>query len=186
MGARATPQPRTRKIGVHQKGGTTTEPEKPTYRRATINDIDSLVEYRIRFLKERAARKGHVPKEAETRILKENLREYFSKAIPSHDFIALLAEKNGKIIGTGALVVWQSPPKYGGLQSGRAGYILNLYTVPEARGMGVCTHLLNELIKDAKTLGLKYLHLRATKDGINIYKKAGFKEPEDQELQTTL
>ena len=52
--------------------------------------------------------------------------------------------------------------------------------------MGICTRLLNELIKEAKSLGLKYLHLRATRDGIRIYKRAGFKEPEDQELQLEL
>jgi ribosomal protein S18 acetylase RimI-like enzyme len=162
------------------------ERDKLRYRRADINDVESLVDYRIRFLKERAAQRGHVPRDAETQTLIENLRGYFSKAIPSNDFVALLAEENGKIVGTGALVVWKSPPKYGGLQSGRAGYILDLYTVPEARRMGICTHLLAELIKEAKTQGLKYLHLRATKDGMNIYKRAGFKEPEDQELQLTL
>jgi N-acetylglutamate synthase-like GNAT family acetyltransferase len=52
--------------------------------------------------------------------------------------------------------------------------------------MGVCTCLLNELIKEAKSLGLKYLHLRATQEGISIYKRAGFKEPEDQELELEL
>jgi len=30
------------------------------------------------------------------------------------------------------------------------------------------------LIKEAKSLGLTYLHLHPSKDGINIYKKAGF------------
>jgi GNAT superfamily N-acetyltransferase len=156
------------------------------YRRATLNDVETLVGYRLRFLKELGAQKGHIPQEAVTEILKRNLRGYFCKAIPTKDFIALLAENNGRIVGTGTLVAWQRPPKYGGLESGWGGYILNLYTVPEARRMGICTRLLNELIKEAKSLGLKYLHLRATRDGIRIYKRAGFKEPEDQELQLEL
>lgn len=159
---------------------------KIQYRRATINDVETLVGYRIRFLKELGTQKGHIPQEAVTEILKKNLREYFSKAIPTKDFIALLAENNGKIIGTGTLVAWQRPPKYGRLESGWGGYILNLYTVPEARRRGICTRLLIELTKEAKSLGLKYLHLRATQDGISIYKRAGFKEPEDQELELDL
>jgi GNAT superfamily N-acetyltransferase len=162
------------------------EGAKVRYRRADMRDIADLVDYRVRFLKELGARKGRRPREDETRILKEKLREYFSKAIPSKDFLALLAEYEGKIVGTGALVAWQRPPKYGALVSGRAGYIFNLYTVPEARRKGICTRLLNELVKEAKALGLKYLHLRASEDGIRIYRRAGFAEPEDLELQLKL
>jgi len=71
---------------------------------------------------------------------------------------------------------------YRGLESGRLGYILNLYTVPEARRKGICTRLLNELIKEAKSLGLKYLHLHSSEEGRNIYRKAGFVEPDQTEL----
>jgi GNAT superfamily N-acetyltransferase len=110
------------------------------------------------------------------------LRQYFSEAIPSNNFIAWLAEYNGKIIGTSGMVVWQMPARYGGLESGRLGYILNLYTVPEARRKGICTRLLNELIKEAKSLELKYLHLHASEEGRNIYRKAGFVEPDPIEL----
>jgi len=34
--------------------------------------------------------------------------------------------------------------------------------------------------------GLKYLHLHASKDGINIYRKAGFVEPAQKELELRL
>lgn len=159
---------------------------KVRYRRADMVNIAALVDHRVRFLKELGARKGRRPREDQTRILKEKLLEYFSKAIPSRDFIALLAEYDGNIVGTGALVAWQRPPKYGALISGRAGYIFNLYTVPEARRKGICTQLLSNLIEEAKALGLKYLHLRASEDGIRIYRRAGFAEPEDLELQLKL
>ena len=84
------------------------------------------------------------------------------------------------------MVVWQMPARYGGLESGRLGYILNLYTIPEARRKGICTRLLNELIKEAKSLGLTYLHLHASEDGINIYRKAGFVKPDQIELKLRL
>lgn len=159
---------------------------KVRYRRADMRDIAALVDYRVRFLKELETRRGRRPRDDETRILKEKLQEYFSKAIPSKDFIAMLAEYDGKIVGTGALVEWQRPPKYGTLVSGRAGYIFNLYTVPETRRKGICTQLISNLIEEAKALGLKYLHLRASEDGIRIYRRLGFSEPEDLELQLKL
>jgi hypothetical protein len=63
------------------------ENSKITYRRATVNDIQTLIDYRVRFLNELY---GH-PENAETEILKKSLRQYFSEAIPSGSFIAWLA-----------------------------------------------------------------------------------------------
>jgi GNAT superfamily N-acetyltransferase len=154
------------------------EKEKTVYRRATIDDVPALVDYRIRFLNELY---DH-PEDDKTKILRKSLQEYFTKAIPSNDFIVWVAECDGKITGTGGMVVWQIPARYGGVESGKLGYLLNFFTVPEARRKGIDTRLLNELIKEAKLLGLKDLRLRASKDGINIYRKAGFIEPKQPEL----
>lgn len=158
------------------------ESDQVNYRRAGIGDIKTLVDYRIRFLNELY---NH-PEDDETEILRKALKEYFSKAFRSSDFIAWLAEYNGEIIGTSGMVIWQRPPRYGGLESGRLGYILNFYTVPEAREKGICTCLLKELIEEAKSLGLRYLHLHAAEDGINIYRRAGFVEPDHVELKLRL
>ena len=158
------------------------EKDKIKYRRANIDDIEVLIDFRVRFLNELY---NH-PEDDETEVLRKALREYFSEAIPSNDFIAWLAEYNGKIIGTSGMVVWQMPARYGGLESGKLGYILNLYTIPEARRKGICTRLLNELIKVAKSLGLTYLHLHTSEEGINIYRKAGFVEPDQIELKLRL
>lgn len=159
-----------------------TENERIIYRKANINDVETLVEYRVRFLNELHKH----PEDEETKILRKALQEYLSKAIPSNEFIAWLAEYNGKVVGTSGMVVWRLPPRYGGLETGKAAYLLNFYTIPEAREKGVCTRLLNELIKEAKSLGVKYLHLHASEDGINIYKKAGFAEPNQTELKLVL
>jgi len=156
--------------------------EKIVYCRAGISDIPALIEYRVRFLNELY---NH-PEDAETAVVRKSLHDYFMKAIPSNDFIAWVAEYDGKIIATGGMVVQQIPARYGGVESGKLGYLLNFYTVPEARRKGICTRLLNELIKEAKSLGLKYLHLHASKDGINIYRKAGFVEPDQPELKLGL
>ena len=158
------------------------ENDRINYRRANIDDVEFLIDFRIRCLNELY---DH-PEDDETEILRKALREYFSETNPSNDFIAWLAEHRGKIIGTSGMVVWRIPARYGGLESGKLGYILNLYTTPEARRKGICIRLLDELIKEAKSLGLKYLHLHASEDGINIYRKAGFTEPDQIELKLRL
>lgn len=155
------------------------EKERIVYRRATIGDVSALVDYRIQFLNEHF---NHLENDDAT-VVRNSLLEYFAKAIPSEDFVAWVAEYDGKIVATSGMVVWQKPAIYGGVETGKLGYLLNFYTVPEARRKGIGTRLLNELIREAKSLGLKYLHLHASKDGINIYRRAGFVEPGEPELE---
>jgi GNAT superfamily N-acetyltransferase len=158
------------------------EKSRIKYRRATVHDVQTLIDYRVRFLNELY---NH-PENDKTEVLRKSLGRYFSEAIPSNSFIAWLAEYDGKTIGTGGMVVWQMPGRYGGLETGRLGYILNMYTIPEARGKGVCTRLLQELIRETKSLGLRYLHLHASEAGMDIYRKAGFVEPRQKELALKL
>jgi GNAT superfamily N-acetyltransferase len=158
------------------------EKQKIVYRRARIDDVPTLVDYRVRFLNELYKH----PEDAETSAIRKSLQDYFMKAIPPKEFIAWVAEYEGKIVATSGMAVWQKPAMYGGVESGKLGYLLNFYTIPEARRKGICTRLLNELIKEAKSLGLRYLHLHASKDGIDIYRKAGFAEPDQPELELRL
>lgn len=148
------------------------------YRRGTLDDVQVLVALRVRFLNELL---NH-PENNETRVVRKSLLEYFAEAIPSGDFVAWVAERGGKIVATSGMVVWQKPALYGGVESGKLGYLLNFYTIPEARGKGIATRLLNELIGEAKSMGLRYVHLHASKDGEPIYRKAGFVEPKMPEL----
>ena len=152
------------------------------YRRATLDDAPVLVDCRIRFLNELL---NH-SEDDETEIVRKSLLEYFSKAILSGDFVAWVAESDGRILATSGMVVWQKPAIYRGVESGKLGYLLNFYTIPEERRKGIGTRLLSEMIKEARLLGLKYLHLHASKDGINIYRNAGFQEPEQPELELRL
>jgi GNAT superfamily N-acetyltransferase len=152
--------------------------DKIIFRRATVDDAEVLTDFRVRFLRETFG----AGDEGDTELLKEGLREYFSQAIPAGGFVAWLAEYDGEIIATSGMVVWRKPGGYTSL-SGKAGYILNMYTVPEARGLGVGSRLFDELINEAKSRGVKHLHLHATEDGIGIYRRAGFAEPGLVELE---
>jgi len=158
------------------------EKERIVYHRSTIDDVSVLVDYRVRFLNELF----HHPENDETTIVRKSLLEYFTKAVPANDYVAWVAEYNGKIIATSGMVVWQKPAIYGGVESGKLGYLLNFYTVPEARRKGIATQLLDKMIKEAKSIGLKYLNLHASKHGIGIYRKAGFTEPDQPELELRL
>lgn len=156
--------------------------ESIVYRPATIDDVPALVNYRIQFLNEHF---NHSDDDA-TKVLRASLSEYFARTIPTKEYISWVAEYEGIIIATSGMVVWKKPAIYGGVESGRLGYLLNFYTVQGARRRGIGTRLLNELIKEARSIGLRYLHLHASEDGIGIYRRAGFSEPGEPELELRL
>ena len=148
-----------------------------TYRRATIDDVDVLVDFRLRFLADRA---GSERAPDEERVAK-NLREYFREAMPRGAFIAWFAERDGAVVATSGMVVWQMPPN-NSVVTGRMAYVLNMYTMPEARRQGICTALLEKMIEEARALGLSRVHLHASRIGEGIYRRRGFVEPSDVEL----
>lgn len=150
-----------------------------SYRRATVEDIDVLTDMRMRFIEEFSGKLN--PKRRDE--LEGEIKKYLKTAIPEDEFIAYIAEDDGEAVGIGGMVVWQTPP---GITSGKIGYILSMFTVPEMRGEGLGTEMLERLIDDGKKAGLKYIHLHATKDGEGIYRRAGFKEPENIELKLRL
>lgn len=109
------------------------------------------------------------------------LRDYFREAMPQRTFLAWLAEREGKVVATSGMVIWQIPPN-NSVMNGRLGYILNMYTIPEARRQGICTALLEKMIEEARSLGINRVQLHASKPGEGVYRKRGFAEPSDVEL----
>ena len=154
---------------------------KVKYRQGLVKDIEDLVNFRIQFLNEGTTH----PNVDDTEKLRMALEKYFTWAIPSKIFFCWIAEYDGRIIGSSGLVTWQIPGRFG-FQSGRQGYILNVYTVPEMREKGVSTRLLNKLIEEAKSIGIERLHLHAREAGFKLYRKMGFEKPKNPELEMKL
>src|SRR5262245_82091 len=111
-----------------------------TYRLATIEDLDVLIELRLAMQNEVSAHTG-----SSDSALRESLRAYFARSIPAGDFVAILAEHEGKVVASSGLIFRQYPPSAKN-PNGREAYIMNMYTLPEYRGKGIATTLLKMLI----------------------------------------
>jgi len=154
---------------------------KITLRKASSDDIETVVNYRIQFLKETY---GAPLLEKET-SLKESLKSYFIKSIKDHSFISWIAEYESKSVGFSGLVIREQPGNFE-IPTGKTGYILNMFTVKDYRNNGICKLLLNKLIEESKQLDLDKIELHATKDGEHIYRQYGFTEPHDKSLEKKL
>ncbi len=53
--------------------------------------------------------------------------------------------------------------------SGKWGYIMNMFTVPEFRRKGICKSILNLFVEEGKKIGITAFELHATKEGEMVY-----------------
>jgi len=151
---------------------------KITLKKATISDIETIIEYRILFLKEIQG----IPSEELVLRLRKSLREYLTKAFENDSFVSWIAESESKSIGFSGMVVREQPGNFE-VPDGKTGYILNMFTLKEFRNKGIGSLLFQKLIDEAKQRNLDRIELHATQDGEPIYKRFGFTEPHDKALE---
>jgi len=151
------------------------------FRRATINDIDTIIENRIEFLNEMQGK----PSPGKEPRVKKSLEEYFKKSLIDETFISWIAEYDHNAVGFSGMVIREQPGNFE-IPDGKTGYILNMFTIKKFRNNGICKVLFQKLIEDARSLNLNKIELHATEDGEPVYKQFGFSEPHDKALEIIL
>jgi len=150
-------------------------------RKASENDIETLVENRIIFLKEAY---GNPSPELES-LLRLNLREYYNRSLKSGTFISWIAEYENEAVGFSGMVIREQPGNFE-IPNGKTGYILNIFTIKQFRKNGIASLLVQKLIDVGRQKGLDKIELHATPDGEPVYRRIGFIEPHDRALEIIL
>lgn len=139
------------------------------YKRATLEDINTLVETRIEVL--RAANK--LCADTDMGEVERQSYLYYQKALSDGSHIAYLVFDESGCIGTGGVSFFQVMPTYHN-PSGKEAYIMNMYTNPKYRRKGIAYKTLDMLIKEIKSKGISSISLEATDMGRPLYEKYGF------------
>ncbi|HWJ78553.1 MAG TPA: GNAT family N-acetyltransferase [Niallia sp.] len=140
------------------------------YRKATIEDINLLIDLRKRQLVDEGINPDN--------DIDEELRDFFQNAFLSGSIIQFLAVNQGEVIASGAIVIYSFPPSYTN-KSGKKAYVTNMYTRKDNRGKGIGTNILSKLVEEAKSLGISKMWLGASVLGRPVYKKFGFQETDE-------
>ena len=146
-----------------------------TFHKATSADIQTLINSRVEFLSEYW---GSQNENSELK-LREELKTYFENSLQNKSYHCWIAKVENEFAGIGGMVIQQRPGSFRA-PDGRSAYIMNMYTVPKFRKMGIATMLLEKLIESGKQAGIYFYELHATKEGESVYVKGGFelhKEP---------
>ena len=140
------------------------------YRKASIEDIEKLVELRKKQLIDEGI-KPDVDIDRELSI-------FFKSKLTDGTLIQWLVEDNEEIIACGAVIFYDFPPSYTN-KTGKKAYISNMYTTESYRGQGIAKKLLTKLVKESKKTGVSQIWLRASQMGKPVYETFGFKETTD-------
>ena len=140
------------------------------YRLAIKEDIPLLIELRKRQLID----EGQNPDVN----MDQELVKFFNNHFADNTLVEWVAEEDGKIVGTAAILLFEFPPAFTN-PSGIKGYITNMFTVPEYRGQGLASELLKKVLDEARSRSVKNILLAASDMGKPVYKKVGFEEAGD-------
>ncbi len=139
------------------------------YKRATFEDIDILTKTRIEVL--RAA--NQLSYDTDMSEVERESYNYYRKAICDGSHIAYLVFEGNCFVGAGGVSFFQVMPTYHN-PSGNKAYIMNMYTNPKYRRMGIASKTLDMLVRDIKKRGVTAISLEATDMGRPLYEKYGF------------
>lgn len=138
-------------------------------RKLTIDDIALLVKLRIDFLWYESIEYTIDGFED----IKQRSEEFFISALQANNFIAFVAEDNGKILSTAFMTIADRPPRKA-FTSYRVGTLYNVLTYIPHRRKGIATQVLTALFNEAKLMGVASVDLLASADGKELYEKLGF------------
>ena len=122
-------------------------------RRATIADLDTIIELRLALLREYGDHPiyGRLHPEAETRA-----RPVFLQQVQAADQAIFLAAHDGRIAGIARCVDSKGSPL---LMPDRYCYVTSVYVRPEHRRQGVLSRLMGEIERWAMQRGLTEMRL---------------------------
>jgi GNAT superfamily N-acetyltransferase len=146
--------------------------EKVIIRRVEMPDIPMMTSARIDYLTEMQGERPDIYKEE----LKQNLQVLFKQAMLEGSFFAFQAEYEGKVVSYGGMILKKIPGDFN-QSTYLEGDILNMYTIPDYRRRGISSRILEELLKQAKEMGISKVSLHCSKDGEPLYRKYGFEDP---------
>ncbi|SDB50912.1 Ribosomal protein S18 acetylase RimI [Ruminococcaceae bacterium FB2012] len=133
------------------------------------DQLEELVELRIKVL--RSA--NGLPEDADLSRIKEQSRRYFREGFEKDSFAVFFAYEGSEVVGCGGVSCFDLMPTCD-FPSGKAAYIMNMYTEPAYRRRGIASALLERIVGECRSRGIEKITLEATDMGRPLYEKHGF------------
>jgi ribosomal protein S18 acetylase RimI-like enzyme len=138
---------------------------------ATIDDIDSLVKFRIQLLNETSNNIENYDWDKYA----EKLKNFYNEYLPNGKLVAFVAEENSNVIAMSIMNFYNITPLLNNLD-GKMALLTDMYTAAEFRKRGFGTILLKNIMEYTQRMGYTKVILNATNAGRKLYEKYGFRD----------
>lgn len=138
------------------------------YKQATAEDIDKVINMRIWFSDVLVGKQS----EENEKMMRAALHDYFADELDKN-YLCWYATVDGELASMAGLVMRRVP---GNIRNptGRWGYIMNVFTLPQYRRMGLSKGVMARLMQHGREQGVKAFELHATPEGEHVYVNMGF------------
>jgi GNAT superfamily N-acetyltransferase len=155
-------------------------------RRSTLRDIEILVSHRSKMWQE--ITKSSSSSSRHLRFDSDAYRNWLFKMIAERRYVGFVAVTDGgRIIGSGGLWLHEVPwyPRKESMKKKKLEepYLFSMYTEPEYRGKGIGTSIVKEAMKWCKKKGYRSARLHASKMGMRLYFKLGWKKTSEMHVK---
>lgn len=145
----------------------------PTLRRATSCDAALITRHRHLMFTDM-----NVTTEDRLREMDAAFEPWLRAHLADSTYIGLFIEEDGpqdqnQVLSSGGIFLMEFPPHWMDATPLRA-YLLNFYTVPEARGHGYAKQILEAAVAECQSRGPRVITLHASRFGRPIYEHYGF------------
>jgi GNAT superfamily N-acetyltransferase len=144
-----------------------------TFRKATLDDLDLLVQLRHDFVTS-----FNHPVSDQGQVALNNYREFLQDVMTNATFVQWLAESDGEVVAYGSVNFYRLPPTRRRI-NGREAYIGNMFTCPNYRRKGLGSKILLLLVDEAQAANCTSVALNASEEGRALYEKFGFQCDDD-------
>ncbi len=149
-----------------------------TIRRASLQDIDQLVAWRMETLADVFSDAFDALSAPKVADLRQANKEYYQQEIPVGRHLAVFAEVDGEVAGCGGMCLHREMPSPDN-PVGLCAYLMNVYTRPQYRGMGVANAVVGHLVDEAHKRGIAKVYLETTAEARPLYQRLGFVDMAD-------
>ncbi|SHJ06243.1 Acetyltransferase (GNAT) domain-containing protein [Clostridium cavendishii DSM 21758] len=136
-----------------------------SYKFATNEDLEFLVDMRIRDLKMFSNKK------VDDKTI-QNIREFYYSKIVKNECFTLLGISNNKVIAT-ATIYYYDILLSNENSKGKVGQITNVWVSEEFRKQGIAAYMIKRLINISRD-NVGMICLNSSKDALKLYNKIGF------------
>jgi GNAT superfamily N-acetyltransferase len=143
-------------------------PGRFSLERATLRDVDLLVEHRHKLFEEMRPRTPE-----EHTIGDRSYRTWARRLMKKGELIGFIIRNGGEPVASGCVWLRENPP-FPGYPAGKRPYLLSMYTEPAFRGKGYAARIVREAMRWSKQNGYPRMALHASPMGRSLYKKLGW------------